>query len=66
MHSAAFDLSSWHDGPGCSRQFVMGFGGISVKVVCLTCGMLCDVEGTGLRVSVEDSFKQLPLPEVTP
>jgi len=57
LKSTAFDLSTWHNGPTCVRTFVPGYGGILVKVCCAPCGMLCDVEATGHRVSVEDSYK---------
>jgi len=60
LKSIAFDLSKWHDGPTCVRTFVPGYGGILVKVCCAPCGALCDVEATGLRVSVEDSYKLTP------
>jgi len=57
--SVAFDLSAWHNGINCSRAVVSGVGGIGVKVVCLACGKLCDVEAIGTRVSVEQSFEML-------
>jgi hypothetical protein len=57
LKSTAFDLSSWHSGPSCVRSFVPGYGGILVKVCCAPCGMLCDVEATGSRCTVEESYK---------
>jgi len=63
LKSVAFDLTNWHGGPRCVRQFVMGFGGIGVKVCCLTCGVLCDVEATGMRISVTKSYEMLEEPE---
>jgi len=57
LKSTAFDLSAWHDGPTCVRTFVPGYGGILVRVCCAPCGMICDVEATGRRISVQDSYK---------
>ena len=53
--SVAFDLSYWHSGPACQRSFVPGVGGIGVKICCAPCGVLCDVEALGNRITVEDS-----------
>ncbi len=59
LKSVAFDLSLWHAGPVCERSFVSGVGGIGVKVCCAPCGVLCDVEGTGQRITVAQSFYPL-------
>lgn len=56
LKSVAFDLGSWHSGASCVRQFVSGVGGIGVKVCCTTCGVLCDVEATGLRIPIDESY----------
>jgi len=56
LKSVAFDLGTWHDGENCVRTFVSGVGGIGVKVCCAPCGVLCDVEGTGYRITVLQSF----------
>lgn len=59
LKSVAFDLSAWHGGPECDRGFVAGIGGIGVKVVCYSCGVLCDVEATGERIPVGQSYQAL-------
>lgn len=64
LKSVAFDLSTWHNGGSCVRSFVQGVGGIGVKVCCAPCGVLCDVEATGKRISVSTSFWPLQLSEV--
>jgi len=56
LKSVAFDLAGWHWGPGCSRTFISGVGGIGVKVCCGPCGKLCDVEALGTRITIEESF----------
>lgn len=56
LKSVAFDLSKWHGSPACNRIFVSGMGGIGVKIVCTTHGILCDVEATGQRIPAADSF----------
>lgn len=63
LKSSAFDLSEWHRGPSCARSFVSGIGGIGVKICCAPCGILCDVEATGTRMTIQSSFS--PKPAVT-
>lgn len=61
--STAFDLSNWHGAPTCTRVFVPGIGGIGVKICCSTCGVLADVEATGQRIPVTESFQPLGSPQ---
>ncbi len=56
LKSIAFDLSGWHGAPSCDRMAVAGIGGIGVKIVCLSCGVLCDVEALGTRITVQESY----------
>ncbi len=58
LKSVYFDLHGWHNGPKCKLVFVSGYGGIGVKVACLTCGKLADVEAVGERVTEPQSRKE--------
>ncbi len=54
--SVAFDLHDWHDGPACRRTVCSGYLGIGVYIACTTCGCVANVEATGRRMLIEDSF----------
>jgi hypothetical protein len=67
LKSVAYDLSDWHNDPACEVRFVQGGGGIGVKIVCETCHCLCDVEATGRKILVTQSYlphhaKEVPVP----
>jgi len=59
LKSIAFACPDWHAGPKCVVSLVpKGVStGIGVMLWCATCRCACDLEATGQRVSVTDSFK---------
>ncbi len=52
-----YDLGGWHDGPDCVIGFVPGFTGIGVKIYCLTCRVLSDVQAVGVGISPASARK---------
>ena len=54
-NNAFFRCEGWHDGPECQRVFVSGTGGVGVKICCLPCGTVADVEGLGGRETLQRS-----------
>lgn len=54
--NACFSFSGWHSGDLCEVVAVSGSNGIGVKVVCLTCKVLADVQAIGGGISPAESF----------
>lgn len=59
LKSIAFRCATWHDGPGCEVTLVpKGVStGVGVFLWCGPCRCACDLEATGERITVADSFK---------
>ncbi len=64
--SVSFDCSHWHGGPNCAVAFVPGYGGIGVKIICVTCKVLSDVEAVGYRIVPASSHETVQTQEETP
>lgn len=56
LKSIAFNFADWHGDVGCARVLVPGVGGIGVKLGCLSCGCLVDVEALGTRMEVQLTY----------
>lgn len=55
MKKTCLSFPLWHDKCG-GRQIASGYGGMGIKIVCLKCGVMADLEAISEPISVSDSY----------